>query len=89
MSRESDLRDLHDQAGRAYGQGRVSFIARFKSSGWGVKVGEMGEWEESLDAVESAGWVLESWTVTVDMGGTFNAFPIFRRRDTWSPQDSR
>jgi hypothetical protein len=42
---------------------------------------------DSVDAVEQAGWVLDRWTTTADPGGTFNAFPLFRRREPWTPQD--
>jgi hypothetical protein len=90
MSRESDLNELRGQALAAYQEGRPVFIARFKSGTWGTKVGQMPEWEDNLDAVESAGWVLDEWSTTVDMGGVFNAFPVFRRGDASPPpQDTR
>jgi hypothetical protein len=42
---------------------------------------------DSVDAVEQTGWVLDRWTTTADPGGTFNAFPLFRRDAAWTPQD--
>lgn len=36
---------------------------------------------------EADGWALDQWSVNVDSGGTFNAFPLFRRRDHVVPQD--
>ena len=42
---------------------------------------------DSVDAVEANGWVLDHWSVNFDSGGTFNAFPLFRRNPAWTPQD--
>ena len=42
---------------------------------------------DSVDAVEANGWVLDQWSVNFDSGGTFNAFPLFRRRENFVPQD--
>ena len=41
---------------------------------------------DSLDAVEAAGWMLETWTACADPSGAFSAFPVFRR-GTATPQD--
>jgi hypothetical protein len=80
MSQESDLKTLRDQALAAYQQGRPTFIARFKTSVWNPPaVGALDGWMESLDTVESVGWVLDHWTASTDSGGGFNAFPVFRR----------
>lgn len=82
MSRESDLRDLLTVASNAYRAGQYFFVARLKHSPWGSQAaGEMGAWGESLQAVESAGWVLDKWVVAIEAGGGPNAFPVFRRRD--------
>ena len=89
MSAESDLKALHAQASAAYQQGRPTFVARLKLSQWGTGVGQMSPWMDSIDAVEQAGWVLQHWSTGADAGGTFNAFPLFRRREPWSPQDAR
>lgn len=89
MSRESDLNQVRDQAREAYQAGRPTFVARLKTSMWGTNAGEMAEWQDSLDAVESTGWTLVHWTVTADAGGVYNAFPLFRRREQWHPQDTR
>ena len=87
MSTESDLKALYAQAQQAYQQGRPTFVARFKLGAWGTGVGQLTAWMDSVDAVEQAGWVLDQWTTTADPGGTFNAFPLFRRREAWTPQD--
>jgi hypothetical protein len=89
MSRESDLRELQEQAGTAYGLGQPVFVARLKLGGvWGgVPEGALPAWGESVYTVEAAGWVLDKWTVTTDTSGGFNAFPVFRRREAWTPQD--
>ena len=29
----------------------------------------------------------DQWSVNFDSGGTFNAFPLFRRNPDWTPQD--
>ncbi len=89
MSVESDLKNLYAQAHQAYQQGRPTFIARFKLSQWGAgaAAGQVTSWMDSLDAVEQAGWVLDRWNTSADAGGTFNAFPLFRRREAWTPQD--
>lgn len=80
MSQESDLQTLRDQALAAYRQGRPTFIARFKTSVWSPpSVGALDGWMESLDTVESIGWVLDRWTASADAGGGFSAFPVFRR----------
>ena len=87
MSAESDLKNLSEQAYQAYQAGRPTFVARLKLGAWGTGVGQMTAWMDSLDAVEQAGWALDQWTTTADLGGTFNAFPLFRRREPWTPQD--
>jgi hypothetical protein len=87
MSQESDLKALSAQAEQAYQQGRPTFVARLKLGAWGTGVGQLTAWMDSVDAVEQAGWVLDRWTTTADPGGTFNAFPLFRRREPWTPQD--
>jgi hypothetical protein len=87
MSQESDLKELRAQAQHAFTVGRPTFVARIKTSVWGVGNGEMTAWMDSVDAVEQSGWALEHWTTSVDTGGTFNAFPLFRRREPSTPQD--
>lgn len=87
MSAEADLKNLSEQAYQAYQAGRPTFVARLKLGAWGTGVGQMTAWMDSLDAVEQAGWALDQWTTTADPGGTFNAFPLFRRREPWTPQD--
>jgi hypothetical protein len=87
MSQESDLAALYAQAQQAYAAGRPTFVARVKLSVWGTPTGEVTAWMDSVDAVERAGWVLEHWTTSVDTGGTFNAFPLFRRGEAATPQD--
>jgi hypothetical protein len=85
MSQESDLQTLRSHALAAYQAGRPTFIARFKTSVWNPPpVGALDGWMESLDTVESVGWVLDQWTASTDSGGGFNAFPVFRRA---VPQD--
>ena len=49
----------------------------------------LGRAEPGVDAVEQAGWVLDQWTTAIEPGGAFNAFPLFRRREPWTPQDAR
>lgn len=86
MSRESDLQQLQDQSRAAYAAGQPVFVVRLASGVWGSPgKGAMDPWSESVHAVESAGWVLEHWSVTTDASGQFNAFPLFRRG---VPQDS-
>lgn len=86
MSRESDLEQIIGQATQAFGSGQHFFAARLKLGVWGVPGhGELPAWGESLQAIEAAGWVLDRWTVTVDAGGGFNAFPLFRRSGPSSP----
>jgi len=89
VSRESDLQELQEHAAAAYHQGQPVFVARFKVGGvWGgVPEGAVPAWGESVYTVEAAGWVLDKWAVTTDMNGGFNAFPVFRRREAWTPQD--
>ncbi len=87
MSRESDLRDLQSQASAAYQQGQPIFVARLKLGVWGIPTGVVPAWGESIHTVESAGWVLDKWAVTTDSGGASSAFPVFRRSDSWTPQD--
>ena len=87
MSQESDLEALRAQAIAAYQQGRPTFVARLKLTQWGAPAGETTAWMNSVDAVEANGWVLDHWSVNFDSGGTFNAFPLFRRNPAWTPQD--
>ncbi len=87
MSQESDLAALRAQAIAAYQQGRPTFVARLKLTQWGSPAGEITTWMDSVDAVEANGWVLDQWSVNFDSGGTFNAFPLFRRRENFVPQD--
>ena len=89
MSRESDLNQLRGQAHEAYQAGRPTFVARLKTSMWVTNAGEMADWQDSLDAVESTGWTLAHWSVTADASGVNTAFPLFRRREHWHPQDAR
>lgn len=88
MSRESDLDKLREQARTAYLRGRPTFVARLKLGVWGIAgQGEVAPWMDSLDAVESVGWVLDRWSTCADAGGGALAFPLFRRREVWAPQD--
>ena len=87
MSQESDLESLRAQAYAAYQQGRHTFVARLKLAQWGSPAGEISPWMDAVDAVEAIGWVLDHWSVNFDSGGTFNAFPLFRRNADWTPQD--
>ncbi len=88
MSRESDLRELQEEAVAAYQQGQPVFVARFKLGVWGGNPqGALPAWGESLYTVEAAGWVLDKWAVATDNGGASNAFPVFRRREPCTPQD--
>jgi predicted alpha/beta hydrolase family esterase len=87
MSHESDLEALRGQAIAAYQQGRPTFVARLKLAQWGSPAGEISTWMDSVDAVEANGWVLDQWSVNFDSGGTFNAFPLFRRRENFVTQD--
>jgi hypothetical protein len=89
MSQASDLETLRGQAFAAYQQGRPTFVARLKLTQWGSPAGEVTGWMDSVDAVEAGGWVLDQWSVNFDSGGTFNAFPLFRRRGDFVPQDRR
>lgn len=84
---ESDLKNLYAQAYAAYHQGRPTFIARLKLGAWGTTTGQMTTWMDSIDAVEQAGWALDQWATGIEPGGAFNAFPLFRRREPWTPQD--
>jgi len=68
--------------------GAADFVARFKLGVWGGNPqGALPAWGESLYTVEAAGWVLDKWAVATDNGGASNAFPVFRRREPWTPQD--
>ena len=87
MSHESDLEALRAQATAAYQQWRPTFVARLKLTQWGSPAGEITTWMDSVDAVEANGWVLDQWSVDFDSGGTFNAFPLFRHRENFVPQD--
>lgn len=87
MSHESDLEALRDQPFAAYQEGRPTFVARFKLTQWGSPTGAIAPWMDSVDAVEANGWALDQWSVNFDSGGTFNAFPLFRRRENFVPQD--
>ena len=87
---ESDLKNLYAQAYQAYQEGRPTFVARLKTSAWGsgaTGVGQQGAWMNSIDAVEQAGWSLDHWSTAFEPGGSANAFPLFRRREPWTPQD--
>jgi len=86
MSRESDLRELEDQARAAYAAGQPVFVVRLPAGIWGTPSrGAMYPWAESIYTVESVGWTLEHWSVVTDTSGHFNAFPLFRRG---VPQDA-
>ncbi len=89
MSQGSDLDTLRAQAFAAYQESRPTFVVRLKLTQWGSPAGEITGWMDSVDAVEANGWVLDQWSVNFDSGGTFNAFPLFRRRENFVPQDRR
>ena len=73
------MRDYHQATGLQ------RLLRRFGASALGSRV--LRPTLHHVDAVEANGWVLDRWSVNFDSGGTFNAFPLFRRRENFVPQD--
>jgi hypothetical protein len=81
MSRESDLKKLVEEAQLARLREQEFFAVKLKTSAWsGVGHGEIDAWSQSLQAIETAGWVLQHWSTASDAGGSISAYPVFRRR---------
>ena len=90
MSRESDLRKLVTDARVAHQREQEFFVVKLKTSMWSAPGhGEVEQWSEGLQAVESSGWTLTHWSTAVDPGGNVSAYPVFRRTDVrFTPPDA-
>jgi len=83
MSRESDLRKLVTDAREAHQREQEFFVVKLKTSMWNAPGhGEIEQWSEGLQAVESTGWTLSHWSTAADSGGNVSAYPVFRRGPT-------
>lgn len=72
---------LITEAERAKAEGRTVFAPRLNagSSNSGM-TGSVSGWAEMIEGIESAGWAMYHWAVSVDEKGRAEAFPLFRPR---------
>lgn len=71
---------IGDEARKAAESGASLFTPRLNMPGsQHAMSGNVPDWALMLEAIESAGWRLEHWSVGVDPKGRVEAYPMFRR----------
>jgi hypothetical protein len=79
---------LRIEAQRALQRGRWVFTATLTTTAGYDTPASINGWAEMIEAVEDAGWLLYHWSASLDIHGNPQAFPLFRRRPDFSPQQS-
>jgi hypothetical protein len=71
---------LTTEATRARAEGRSVFVPLLNTpTATSGMSGSISGWAEMIEAVESAGWRLDQWSVSTDTNGRPQAYPLFRR----------
>lgn len=78
---KSTKTDVVDQARTARAAGRRTFAPVLLAPFSPLKAvtGDVGDWSETVDAVEAEGWTLFQWAVAADKAGRVSAYPLFRK----------
>lgn len=72
---------LAAEATKALDAGHYFFTPRLNMPGSAHGMsGNIDTWALMIQAIESAGWALEHWSVAMDTKGRTEAYPLFRRR---------
>lgn len=79
--KDAKAQTLNNEATRALAEGRTVFAAKLNApaTAHGFN-GSVSGWAEMIEGIESAGWAMYHWTVSVDEKGRAEAYPLFRPR---------
>lgn len=79
--KETKANAIGNEAEKAFTEGRAVFTPRlnYPATMHGL-TGNIDDWSQMIQSVESAGWSMVEWTVAMDTKGRPEAYPVFRRR---------
>lgn len=78
--KEAKVTQLGTEAAKAAADGRMVFTPMLNSPALhGGLSGNIADWSLMIEAIESAGWVMQHWAIGQDSKGRPQAYPLFRR----------